>query len=134
MRRTALLFDLDGTLIDSLPDLHAAVNELLRSLRRPELMPNQVRQMIGDGSRALVERALAATGPVADLNAAYDRFLPIYEAQSTRLSRLYPGVAETLAQLKDAGARLAICTNKPQTVTVAVLESFGIAACFDAVL
>src|SRR4051812_10555013 len=134
MKDMALVFDLDGTLIDSLPDLHVAINEMLRGLNRPELTPGQVRPMIGDGSWALVERALAATGPAADLNAAYDRFLPIYEAQSTRLSRLYPGVAETLAQLKDAGARLAICTNKPQIVTVAVLESFGIATCFDAVL
>src|SRR5438309_2228371 len=134
MKRTALVFDLDGTLVDSLPDLHAAINEMLRELHRPELTPGQVRPMIGDGSRALVERALAATGAVADLNAAYDRFLPIYEAQSTHLSRLYPGVAETLAQLRAAGARLGICTNKPQTVTLAVLESFGLAACFDAVV
>jgi phosphoglycolate phosphatase len=134
MKDTALVFDLDGTLVDSLPDLHAAVNEMPRELHRPTLTPAQVRPMIGDGSRALVERALAATGPASDLDAAYDRFLPIYEARSTRLSHLYPGVPETLAQLKAAGARLGICTNKPQTVTVAVLESFGIATCFDAVL
>ena len=130
----ALVFDLDGTLVNSLPDLHAAVTEMLRELHRPELTPAQVRLMIGDGSRSLVERALAATGPASDLDAAYDRFLPIYKAQSTRLSHLYPGVADTLAQLKAAGARLGICTNKPQTVTVAVLESFGIAPCFDAVV
>jgi FMN phosphatase YigB (HAD superfamily) len=88
MKDTALVFDLDGTLIDSLPDLHAAVNEMLGELHRPELTPAQVRPMIGDGSRALVERALAATGPASDLDAAYDRFLPIYEAQSSRLSYL----------------------------------------------
>ncbi len=134
MKRAALAFDLDGTLIDSLPDLHAALNELLRGLHRPELTPGQVRCMIGDGSRALVERALAATGTVADLNATYDRFMPIYQAQSTRLSRLYPAVAETLALLQGTGARLAICTNKAQTVTVAVLEDFGIATYFDAIL
>ena len=134
MKRTALLFDLDGTLIDSLPDLHAALNEMLRELHRPELTPAQVRSMIGDGSRALVERALGATGPATDLNAAYDRFMPIYERQSTRLSRLYPGVTETLTQLKGAGARLAICTNKPQIVTISVLKDFGIATCFEAIL
>ncbi len=61
--------------------------------------------MIGDGSRALVERALAATGPASHLAAALRSFLPIYEAQSIRLSHLYPGVADSLAHLTAAGAR-----------------------------
>src|SRR5437660_7051673 len=98
MKRTALVFDLDGTLVDSLPDLHAALNEMLRGLHRPELTPGQVGPMIGDGSRALVERDLAATGTFAHFNAAYDRVLPLDEAKSTRMRCLYPGTAEPLAQ------------------------------------
>ena len=134
MKRRALIFDLDGTLVDSLPDLQSALNEMLRARSRRELNADEVRQMIGDGSRALVERALAASGAVAELNAAHHRFLQIYEAAPTRLSRLYPGVGETLRALRDAGSRLAICTNKPQNGTLGVLAGFGLEACFDAVL
>jgi phosphoglycolate phosphatase len=90
--------------------------------------------MIGDGTRALVERALAATGTITDIEAAYQRFLKLYEAVSVKLSRLYPGVDETLQLLRASGARLAICTNKPQTATLGVLKGFGIAGYFDAVL
>ena len=134
MKRTALIFDLDGTLVDSLPDLHSALNEMLHARGRRELKSDEVRQMIGDGSRALVERALAATGEVAEFDAAHHRFLQIYEAAPTRLSRLYAGVEETLRALRDSGSRLAICTNKPQKGTLGVLEGFKIAAGFDAVL
>ena len=134
MKYDALLFDLDGTLVDTLPDLRCALNGLLRGLGRRELSAGEVRQMIGDGTRALVERALATTGSGADLEAAHQQFLQIYEAAPTRLSRLYPGVEETLRSLRASGARLAICTNKPQSATLQILKDFQIADCFDVVL
>ena len=134
MRRTALIFDLDGTLVDSLPDLHSALNEMLLEAGSRQLAAEEVREMIGDGSRELVQRALAVSGAVAEFDAAHRRFLQIYQAAPTRLSRLYPGVADTLAALRGAGARLAICTNKPQAGTRGVLEGFGIGSYFDAVL
>jgi phosphoglycolate phosphatase len=134
MKRTALVVDLDGTLVDSLPDLHSALNDVLRELRRPGLAAEQVRRMIGDGSRMLVQQALAATGGVLDLEAAYQRFLQIYQAAPTRLSRLYPGVVETLVRLRESGARLGVCTNKPQIGTRGVLEGFAIADYFDVAL
>ncbi len=134
MKRAALNFDLDGTLVDSLPDLRAALNEMLSARGRRELSLDEVRGMIGDGTRALIERALATTGAVADLEAAHQRFLRVYEAAPTKLSRLYPGVAATLQSLRSSGARLAVCTNKQQRATLAVLNGLGISAYFDAVL
>jgi phosphoglycolate phosphatase len=134
MKRWALLFDLDGTLVDSLPDLRAALNETLQGLGRHELLPDDVRRMIGDGTHALVERALRATGEVVDLENAHQRFLDFYQAAPTRLSRLYPNVAMTLGLLIESGAHLAVCTNKQQAATLAVLDGFEIAKYFHAIL
>jgi len=134
MRKIALVFDLDGTLVDSLPDLRAALNEMLRGLARHELSADQVRRMIGDGTHALVERALRATGEVAELENAHQRFLTFYQATPTRLSRLYPHVATTLRSLTESGSRLGICTNKQQTATFAVLEGFNIAKYFEVIV
>jgi phosphoglycolate phosphatase len=134
MRHAALIFDLDGTLVDSMPDLRAALNQSIGEIGRRELMPDEVRRMIGDGTCALVERALAATGTVTDFDVVHERFLRFYEAAPAKLSRLYPGVQETLESLRASGVRLAICTNKPQAATLAVLEGFGMARYFDAIL
>jgi phosphoglycolate phosphatase len=134
MQKAALVFDLDGTLVDSLPDLRAALNEMLRGLVRRELSAEEVRRMIGDGTRPLVERALRASGEVVDLENAHQRFLNFYKAAPTRLSRLYPNVATTLRSLIRSGARLAICTNKQQAATLAVLDGFNIAKYFEVIL
>lgn len=128
-----LLFDLDGTLVDSAPDLRAALNEMLRERGRPPLSPLQVRRMIGDGVAALVARALAASGVNIADRAALSRFLELYEANATRLTRPYPGVPETLTVLRRRGYRMAVCTNKPQRATIAVLQGLELAALFDAV-
>jgi phosphoglycolate phosphatase len=129
-----LVFDLDGTLIDSAPDLRAALNEMLRERGRAPLSLAQVRQMIGDGAAALVARALAASGvdPAAAAD-ALPRFLQLYEADAVRLTRPYPGVPETLAALRRRGYRTAICTNKPQHATHTVLEGLGLLALFDGI-
>jgi phosphoglycolate phosphatase len=134
METFLLVFDLDGTLIDSAPDLRAALNEMLRERGRAPQPLAQVRQMIGDGAAALVARALAASG--ADPAAAADalpRFLQLYEADAVRLTRPYPGVSETLAALRRRGYRTAICTNKPQHATHTVLEGLGLSALFDGI-
>lgn len=130
----ALVFDLDGTLVDSMPDLRAALNEMLCGLGRRELSADEVRGMIGDGTHALVGRALRATGEVVDLENQHQRFQNFYEATPTRLSRLYPNVATTLSSLVSAGARLAICTNKQQAATLAVLGGFNIAEYFEVIV
>ncbi len=122
MKRNALVFDLDGTLVDSVPDLEAALNETLREVGAPALPRAAVRFMVGDGTTALVARALAASGlPETLLAERLARFLALYEAAPVARSHAYPGVVETLAALRREGRRLAICTNKPQLATLAAM-------------
>jgi len=90
--------------------------------------------MIGEGVPALVARALAASGAdPAEAPMALPRFLEIYEANPTQLSRPYPGVPETLATLRRRGYRTAICTNKPQQATLAVMQGLDLLPLFDGV-
>ena len=134
MNSSLLVFDLDGTLVDSVPDLRAALNEMLRERGRPPLSLPQVKRMVGDGAPAMVARALAATGPEAiDAGGALARFLEIYEANPVRLTRLYPEVRRTLTELRRRGYRTAICTNKPQRATIAVVEGLGLGDLFDGI-
>src|SRR5690349_11392373 len=134
MTQQAILFDLDGTLVDSVPDLAAAVNGLLAELGRPALSLAQVTSMVGDGTAALVERALAASGAGTPLRPALDRFLALYEADPTRLTRPYAGVPAVLDQLAAAGWRLGVCTNKPERATRAVLAGLDLERFFTTVL
>ncbi len=129
-----LVFDLDGTLIDSAPDLRAALNTMLRERGLAALSLTQERQMIGDGAPVLVERALMASGagPRETVN-ALSRFLELYEADAVRLTQPYPGVLATLATLRRHGYRTAICTNKPQHATTTVLEGLEMSSLFDGV-
>ncbi|WP_376960484.1 phosphoglycolate phosphatase [Azospirillum sp. A26] len=134
----AVAFDLDGTLVDSVADLMHASNALLAELGRPPVDLAAVRSFVGDGAPKLVERVLAATGgvPAAADEAArcLERFLAIYEADPSAHSTLYPGVAETLDRLAEAGLRLGVCTNKPMAATLRLLEDLGIAGRFAAVV
>jgi phosphoglycolate phosphatase len=131
-----LLCDLDGTLVDSLPDLAAAIGDLLAGEGRPGLSPGAVAAMVGDGVPKLIERALAATGavpPAAELAALVTRYMPIYEARMTELTRPYPGAIEALRALKDAGWRLAVCTNKPEAPSRAIVAGLGFDGLFEAI-
>ncbi|HXZ02193.1 MAG TPA: phosphoglycolate phosphatase [Stellaceae bacterium] len=135
MKRTALLFDLDGTLVDSVPDLAAAANRLLAELGRPPLGEAEIAAMVGDGVAKLVERALAARqAGNAALAPAIARFTALYAADAATLTRPYPGVPEGLAALAEAGVALAICTNKLEQVTRRVLDGLGLAHYFAVVL
>jgi phosphoglycolate phosphatase len=129
-----LVFDLDGTLIDSVPDLQAALNQVLRERGRRLLSQPQVKRMVGDGAPALVARAFAASGAdPSEAAAALPRFLGIYEANATQRTRPYPGVRETITELRRRGYRTAICTNKPQRATVSVLQGLDLLPLFDGI-
>ncbi len=131
-----LICDLDGTLVDSAPDLTSAVNDLLAEATRPPLSEAAVRRMVGDGVAKLVERALAASGGVPDARTLADyvaRYLAFYEGRMTELTRPYTGAVETLSDLKSAGWRLAVCTNKPEAPSRHLLAALGLGGLFEAV-
>ena len=125
----AILFDLDGTLIDSAPDIAAAVNELLAQDALPPLSVDAVRGMIGNGVKKLVERAYAASGePVeADgLDQATDRMMGIYGKHLTRHTVAMPGAMEMVAAYHGARVKIGVVTNKPEAFTHEILKHFGI--------
>ena len=129
-----LVFDLDGTLIDTVPDLANALNEVLREYGHAPLAQREVQRLIGDGVAALVTRGFAARGAdAAEATAAVPRFLAVYEANATNLSRPYPGVRDTLLELRRQGYRTAICTNKTEHATAAVLRGLDLAELFDGI-
>ncbi len=130
----AVVFDLDGTLIDSAGELRAALNRALDSLGRRHLSHREVTAMIGDGIVRLTERALVATGaPLADgaLDRAVGAVRDAYAGMPP--SALYGGARETLADLAHRGIALALCTNKPIDATRRILDQLGLAGRFQAV-
>ena len=132
-----IAFDLDGTLVDTAPDLIGSVNALLTQEGIAPLPLAQARPFIGHGARRLIERGFAAQGRRVDtteLDALTARFMDHYKDHSTDLSRAFPGVAESLSALKAAGARLAVCTNKPTWLSNPILEALYLAQYFDAVI
>lgn len=112
---STIILDLDGTLVDSAPELAHALNAALVPMGRRAVHADEVRGMIGDGVAVLIRKALAATGDVPDENGFNDVLAAVRAAYDHEpASPLYPGVAETLKRLHADGYRLAVCTNKPQ--------------------
>jgi len=133
----AVVLDLDGTLIDSAPDLASHLNDVMAAEGLPGFSLAEVRGMIGGGLRLLIERAIAAHGPaprtasIASLTAGY---LRRYRARPVIETRLYPGAAGMLAQLAEEGRKLGLCTNKPAEVTHDILAALGVEHFFSAVV
>ncbi len=117
-----IVFDLDGTLVDSAPDLHGIANRVLADRSRDPITLDEARSFIGQGVAVFVRKLRAERGiPDADHAAVLAQYLALYEDAVT-LTRLYPGVAETLAQLRAEGHALGLCTNKPMRPTMALLR------------
>ncbi len=134
--RNVLLCDLDGTLVDSAPDLETALNHLLDEVGRPHLPRGTVTELVGDGAKVMIERGFALTGPAVEpesLPSLVARYVEIYDAISTVETRPYPHAVEVLSALRDGGWRLAVCTNKLESLSRRILEGLGIDGLFDAV-
>lgn len=131
----SIIFDLDGTLIHSAPDLHMAINGALGAVGRAPLELDTVISFIGNGVDVLVERSLRHTGPHdAALQATVlEDFRRRYEADMTTLTRPYAGVVETLTALRAEGFRLGICTNKPDAPARRICDALDLSRHFDVI-
>ncbi len=132
-----IAFDLDGTLVDTAPDLVGTLNALLAEERLPTLALPEVRTMIGRGAMAMLERGFAAAGETLTPERRpilFERFIDRYTARIADESRPFPGVVEALDELAGAGASLAVCTNKRTSLSVALLDALGLSARFAAIV
>lgn len=129
-----VVFDLDGTLIDSRRDLADATNAVVLAYGGKRLGQEEVTAMVGEGAAVLVRRALAAAGLDIPPGEALERFLEEYDTRLTTYTRPYAGVHELLAALRARGLALAVLTNKPQRPTTEILDRLGLAHAFSCVV
>ena len=127
----ALIFDLDGTLIDSKRDLALSVNATLREMRRAELREDLLASYVGSGAPVLISRALGGAAEPEELQHALKFFLAHYEQHKLDFTKAYLGVREALQELR--GVPMAVLTNKPVNVSVRILEGLGLAEFFRAI-
>ena len=130
-RIRALVFDLDGTLIDSKQDLVLSVNATLRSIGREELPAGLVASYVGSGAPVLNSRALGGSPDSEELQRALKYFLSHYEEHKLDNTRAYPGVREALVQLN--GTPMAVLTNKPANISVRILQGLGLVQFFQVI-
>ena len=130
-------FDLDGTLVDTAPDLCAAVNHALVRAGREAVTPEVTRELIGGGTRAMLTRAFERTGGLVSDDAfttAYDSLLEYYEAHTSEHSAPYPGLLSALDDLAASGCKLAVVTNKMERFARKLLGELGMTDRFTAIL
>ncbi|MBT8344175.1 MAG: phosphoglycolate phosphatase, partial [Sulfurovum sp.] len=132
-----ILFDLDGTLIDSAPDLALAVNHMLETLKRETFSDDTIRYWVGNGAQVLVKRALSGQSDIDEdldpelFRKALDIFLMFYAQNLCLDTVMYPNVSTTLHALKAAGYRLVIVTNKPFDFVAPILKSLELESLFE---
>lgn len=133
-----ILIDVDGTLVDSVPDLAYCVDEMMKQLGRPTYGEDEVRNWVGNGVERLVRRALIGQldgePEDADFAKAYPIFLDLYAQNTSKRSVLYPGIREGLNYLKDQGYQLGCVTNKAAQFTIPLLQDLGIHDDFEIII
>ncbi|MEQ8195946.1 MAG: phosphoglycolate phosphatase [Rhodospirillales bacterium] len=132
----AVIFDLDGTLIDSAPDLMMTANRILTAAGRRTVGLEEVQGMIGDGMPTLMTRCFKATGGLpgeSEMKAHIRTFLEVYTGEDVEPDHLYPGAADTLETLKGAGFTLGLCTNKNYGPTMTIMKKLNLARYFAAI-
>ena len=137
MPRPAVIFDLDGTLVDTAPDLWAATNHVLTAHGRRAVTLDEVYEMVGQGAKKLIERGFERTGdPVrADLvDIMFRQFIDHYTANITATSKPNPGVLGLLDELKARGVGMAVCTNKLERLSVKLINGLGMDHYFSAII
>jgi phosphoglycolate phosphatase len=126
-----VVFDLDGTLVDSRRDLADSANELLAEYGAPRLADRDIVGMVGGGAATLVTRVLAAAGVDARIDEALPRFLSLYDQRLTHFTKPYPGIPEMLDELRGGDMSMALLTNKPLQQSITILERFALAQHFQ---
>lgn len=134
MSRPTIVFDLDGTLVDTAPDLADTLNVILARSGLPTLAYADAKPLIGFGARRMIENGFAAAGrPAADIDGMYEAFIACYADHIADRSRPFPGVETALDKLAQRGCRLAVCTNKLEWLSVRLLRALGLADRFAAI-
>jgi phosphoglycolate phosphatase len=136
-RGAALAFDLDGTLVDSAPDLVRSLNAVIEPLGLSPVPLSDVRAMVGRGSRALLMRAFEREEKTVEDEALQEhvaRFIEIYDADIAARTTIFPDVAETLDAMAEAGADLSVCTNKPSRLADSLLEALDLKDKFSRII
>lgn len=129
-----LIFDLDGTLIDSSQDIAISTNAMLRHMGRPEIDQKTVNSYVGNGVGMLVRRALAVEPSAPEFEIAQDYFIKYYRRHSLEHTRLYPGIRDVLAELQSSGYKMAVLTNKPARISTDILGALQVTDYFFQVI
>ncbi len=130
---TTVVFDLDGTLVDTAPDLTNALNDVLVRRGHEPVSAETIRSAVGMGARIMIESALERTGATAEIEPMLAEFLAHYDANIAAESRPFPGAVASLETLKERGARLAICTNKRAYLARKLIAALGLDGYFQAI-
>lgn len=133
LRNATIVFDLDGTLVDTAPDLTNALNDALIRRGHHPIPQEAIRQAVGFGARVMIEDALRLAGADEDIDQMLAEFLVHYEANIAVESRPFPGAVGSLETLAAAGARLAVCTNKREYLSKKLLVELGLQHYFHSI-
>jgi phosphoglycolate phosphatase len=136
MQVPTIIFDLDGTLVDTAPDLVETLNVVLGREGLPAIPYEEARLLVGAGARRMIERGFASEGqarPAADIDRLFNDFIAYYADHVADRSRPFPGIVEALDTLAARGCRFAVCTNKLEWLSVRLLDALGLADRFVAI-